>query len=412
MGGLCCGCTQDEYLREIIRDEGSPAACCVCGLSVNNAVDAGQIAEIIAPIIRHNFEIAVSRNGRDYGDPLVDVIVTVIGRHLDCLEEVENALLAMDEPIVRTGGDPFFGLDESYVRSRVDSRAIIYKWKAVEKELKHQQRFFSQTAQGYFKSIFARIDEFRDGWSLPVVLVYPPGTELFRARTLTNTSTLDRICQSAATELGPPPGELATGGRMNASGVSVFYGAFDTDTCFAEMRPSLASFVLIGTFRTTQTLRVLDFSALAQAGPEKQPSFFDPEFAQKQEADEVLRIIHGLISRPVQPGAEPSEYIITQSIAEYLAYAQNPPLDGVIFDSVQRAGGKNIVLFSQYGRGELLQDDYSKCFPIAYVDGSVLLFKTKEIKYDPEKIVLTEIGGKYHADYYTEYRDDDFPYDV
>jgi hypothetical protein len=375
-------------------------------------VDPSQIAEIIAPIIRHNFEIAVSRNGRDYGDPLIDVIVTVIGRHLDCLEEVENALLVMDEPIARTGGNPFFSLDESYVRCQVDYRAMIYKWKAVEQELKHQQRFFSQTAQGYFKRLFARIDEFRDGWSLPVVLVYPPGTELFRARSLVNTAALDRICQSAATELGPPPGELATAGRMNASGVSVFYGAFDTDTCFAEMRPSLASHVLIGTFRTIQTLRVLDFSALAQAGPEKQPSFFDPELAQKQEADEVLRIINGLISRPVQPGAESSEYIITQSIAEYLAYAQNPPLDGVIFDSVQRSGGKNIVLFSQYGRGELLQDDYSKCFPIAYVDGSVQLFKTKEIKYGPEKVALIEVGGKYQADHYTEYCDDDFPYDV
>lgn len=412
MAGLCFSCTQDEHLQGIIRDKGSPIPCCVCGLSVNNAVNPGQIAEILAPVIRQNFEIAVSLNGRDYGDSLIDLVVTVVGRYLDCMEEVENALLAMDEPIARTGGNPFFSLNESYVQRRVDYRAMIYKWKAVEQELKHQQRFFSQTAQGYFKRLFARIDEFRDGWSQPVVIVYPPGTEFFRARALANPAALDRICQSAAMELGPPPEGLATAGRMNASGVSVFYGAFDIETCFAEMRPSLASHVLIGSFRTTQTLRVLDFSVLAQAGPEKQPSFFDPELAQKREADEVLRIIHGLISRPVQPGAESSEYIITQSIAEYLAYAQSPPLDGVIFDSVQRAGGKNIVLFSQYGRGELLQDDYSKCFPIEYMDGSVQLFKTRAINYDPEKIPLTKIGDKYHAGYYTEYRDDDFPYDI
>lgn len=412
MSGLCCGCTQDEHLRGIILNEGSSIPCCVCGISANNAVDPGQIAEIIAPIIRHNFKIAVPRNGRDYGAPLIDVIVTVIGRHLDCMEEVENALLAMDEPVARTGGDTFFSLDESYVRRRVDYRAMIHKWKFVEQELKHQQRFFSQTAQSYFKMLFARVDEYRDGLSLPVVVDYHPGTELFRARALANITALDSICQSAATELGPPPSELAPAGRMNASGVSVFYGAFDTATCFAEMRPSLASQVLIGTFRTTQMLRVLDFSMLAQSGPDKQPSFFDPELDQKQEAAEVLRIIHGLISGPVQPGAESSEYIITQSVAEYLAYAQNPPLDGVIFNSVQRAGGKNIVLFSQFGRGELLQDDYSKCFPIEYVDGSVQLFKTKEIKYEPEEIALTENGGKFYADYHKEYRDDDFQYDV
>lgn len=396
----------------IILNEGSSLPCCVCGISANNAVDPGQIAEIIAPIIRHNFEIEVSRNGRDCGAPLIDVIATVIGRHLDCLEEVENALLAMDKPIACAGGDTFFRLDESYVRRRGDYKAMIHKWKSVEQELKHQQRFFSHTAQSYFKMLFARVDEYRDGLSLPVVLVYHPGTELFRARAIANITELDTICQSAATELGPPPGELAPAGRMNASGVSVFYGAFDTATCFAEMRPSLASHVLIGTFKTTQTLRVLDFSALAQSGPEKLPSFFDPELDQKQEAAEVLRIIHGLISRPVQPGAESSEYIITQSVAEYLAYAQNPPLDGVIFNSVQRAGGKNIVLFSQFGRGELLQDDYSKCFPIEYLDGSVQLFKTKAIKYESEEFTLSEYGGRYYADYHKAYRDDEFPYDV
>jgi hypothetical protein len=264
----------------------------------------------------------------------------------------------------------------------------------------------------YFKQRFARIDEFRDGWGRPVVLLYQPNTELYRARGLSNLTALDKICRSPGAELGPPPSELATAGRMNASGVSVFYGAFDLDTCFAEMRPSLASYVLIGIFKTTQTLRVLDFSALAEAGLEQEPSFFDPNFGAKSEADEVLRILHGLIARPVQPGAEASEYIITQSIAEDLAYVQDPPLDGVIFDSVQRAGGKNIVLFSQFGRGELLQDDYSKYFPIQYADKSIRLLKSKEIKYETENITLTEIGGRFYTDSYTQYRDDDFPYDV
>jgi hypothetical protein len=338
--------------------------------------------------------------------------VTVLGQQLECLEEIEATLVATDEPRTRTGEEPFFSSNASYVQSPVEYRAMIYKWKAIEQELKHQQRFFSQTAQKYFRQLFGRIEELQDGWSRPVVLVYSPKTELFRARALSTLASLEKICRSPGTELGPPPEELATAGRMNASGVSVFYGAFDLETCFAEMRPSLASHVLIGMFKTTQTLRVLDFSALAQAGPGQEPSFLDPEFNAKREADEVLRILHGLIARPVQPGAEASEYIITQSIAEYLAYVQDPPLDGVIFDSVQRAGGKNIVLFSQYGRGELLQDDYSKCFPVEYADKSIQLFRTKEIRYEPKNITLTEIDGKFHMDYCAEHRDDDFPYDV
>jgi hypothetical protein len=410
MAALCCNCTRDEYLRKIIDDGGAPLLCDSCGEEIRNAISADQLAEIVGPVIRANFEVACQLSSKSAGGPLIVVLGEVLVCETSILEELEAALIASDVARLKHGEYPFFSANERYMRKPTDHRSIFYNWQHIEQELKHRQRFFSQVALAYFKRIFQRIDEFRDGWNKSVVLECRAGTELYRARSLRKHSTLDQIFLFPGIELGPPPTIFASAGRMNADGVAVFYGAFSLETCIAEMRPTLASLVVVGTFRTTQRLRILDFSALAQSGPEEETSFFDPDGLAKREADEVLRRIHGLIARPIQPGEENSEFIITQSIAEYLAHIQDPPLDGVIFNSVQYSGGKNIVIFSQFGRGELLQDEREKCFPVEYVDKSVRLFKTTDITYRNEEVSLNMINGKVYTNYYDEYHDDDFPY--
>ena len=60
--------------------------------------------------------------------------------------------------------------------------------------------------------------------------------------------------------VGPPPPERARAGRMNVEGVVVFYGATDSDTCLAEMRPFYGGDFAVITLRTTKSLRLLDFS--------------------------------------------------------------------------------------------------------------------------------------------------------
>ena len=53
-----------------------------------------------------------------------------------------------------------------------------------------------------------------------------------------------------------------------------------------------------------------------------------------------------VLRRPVVPGHE-DEYLITQTLTEYLAHVHLPAFDGVIFQSVQRRGGANMVLFGR-----------------------------------------------------------------
>lgn len=164
---------------------------------------------------------------------------------------------------------------------------------------------------------------------------------------------------------------------MNAEGVVVLYGARDSETCLAEMRPALGSEVAIITMQTTHALRVLDFTRLDDARSGKALSYFQTDFTDQLERREFLRRLHSLISQPIVPGRE-SDYLITQTMAEYLAHVHEKPFDGILFSSVQRAGGINIVLFADKG---LLTDKPEDAFRLKYVDGSIRLVSTTAIRY-------------------------------
>jgi len=82
-----------------------------------------------------------------------------------------------------------------------------------------------------------------------------------------------------------------------------------------------------------------------------------------------LRRLHTLISQPVVPGRE-ADYLITQTMAEYLAHVHDEPFDGIMFKSVQREGGANVVLFGA-----------KRSFPLEYVDQSLKLFATQAVQY-------------------------------
>jgi hypothetical protein len=131
---------------------------------------------------------------------------------------------------------------------------------------------------------------------------------------------------------------------MNAAGISVFYGAAEADTCIAEARAPVGSYVVLGRFEIIRPVRVLDLDVLT--GIVTDGSWFDPEFATRSNRAAFLRHLVQEISQPIMPRDEEFEYLPTQAVSEYLASCVEPRLDGIIFHSAQRAGeGRNVVLF-------------------------------------------------------------------
>jgi RES domain len=127
------------------------------------------------------------------------------------------------------------------------------------------------------------------------------------------------------------------------------------------------------TVRTTKALRLLDFTKIKDSG--RALSYFQPDFNEQAEKNIFLRQLGSLISQPVRPGRE-SDYLITQTMAEYLAHVQAKPFDGLLYKSVQKKGGTNIVLFPQP------KGDTDNAFPVAYVADSIKFFETLAIEYE------------------------------
>jgi hypothetical protein len=122
-------------------------------------------------------------------------------------------------------------------------------------------------------------------------------------------------------------------------------------------------------------LTLLDFTRLEQS--HRILSYFQPDFSTEAERNAFLRHLHTIVSQPVIPGRE-SDYLITQTLAEYLAHVHKYPLDGILFRSVQRKDGVNVVLFAKSeGDGKTS----ASRFPLRYVDDSFKVYATEAIEY-------------------------------
>jgi RES domain-containing protein len=221
-------------------------------------------------------------------------------------------------------------------------------WRSFENSLKTEARFFSRTAANHLTSILNNIGELQPRDGRPLVVDAGPGTDfhtLYRARVFQSDDKLEAALGRPDIHLGSPPAPLAAAGRMNARGISVFYGTNNQKAAIAEVRPPVGSQIAVAQFEIIKKLRLLDLTALGDvrvAG-----SIF--------EGAVFLRSLRGRLTRSVMPEDDPFEYLVTQAIADFLATEASVPIDGIIFPSVQAAGGVlNVVLFHKAARVEAM----------------------------------------------------------
>jgi hypothetical protein len=231
------------------------------------------------------------------------------------------------------------------------------EWANFARSLKTESRFFSRSSAEHLASLFTNVDKMNTADGRPLVIDAGPLTNLtsvYRARVFQSEEKLiEGLCRPDK-HLGPPPSDLALAGRMNASGISVFYGATELDVALAEVRPPVGSRVAVARFSIIRHLRLLDLTALRKVS--EKGSIFDPEFAALLERITFMRTLCQRIIKPVMPTDEAFEHLPTQAIADFLATENEPVLDGIVFPSVQVAGdGLNIVLFHKASRVQDLE---------------------------------------------------------
>lgn len=390
---ICSDCAKSIHLKRRIENEGGDEHCSVCENQKPFVIDIDQLSAIMATAIQQNFATGALRfvpadDDRDYmepyGDSLETVVSEILQQDVDFFDELLEAIVEKDDFRPQDGEDCFFEAGALYIpidRSESVDYFTTY-WDALVGELKHRRRFFSESVGNFFKGLFKDVENVKT-WGtdvssiLSVVQEMPKGMRVFRSRII-EADDAKVVSDHPFREVGPPPRIKARAGRMSPEGVVALYCAMDEKTAIAELRPAIGGMAAVVALAFTRPLQLLDFERLERSLDDGWGAFLDTDFDTAWRTRNFLRKLHNLISQPVVPGHE-DDYLITQTMAEYLAHVHEPQFDGIMFKSVQRAGGMNVVLFSDRGWDV---DDSADTFPIEYVPDSLAFYRTRSVDYE------------------------------
>ena len=357
---VCHACVGDAYLKKEICRNGKLHTCMICRKS-RQAIAFDDLCSRVHYIIISEF-VLTDREPDSWifyketetgwireGESMYDILDEMLKCGDLLIEAVKKELssryFSFDE--MAAGEEDLYGDEVHYKLQESDDYWFCKRWSDFEKEICTRGRFFNSKAESYLDEIFCDLDCFQS-YAKPLIREVGPGTkteEIYRARCVFSRAEIADVLKHPRRELGAPSSRLTKSGRMNPRWISMFYGAFDPETCVAEVRPPTGSFVVLGKFTIVRKLQLLDIGALQHIFV-KEDSFFDPEFRYLLGKAQFLRRLVDIMSRPILPSDEDYNYLPTQAAAEYLSEKMDPQIDGLIFPSSQCGGnGENVVLF-------------------------------------------------------------------
>ena len=369
---VCLSCITDSVFTSFIKDICQRGQCVICGRPDIATVHALTLAQVASGVIIEAYE--------EFDDTLYDysnglTLLAVLKRVLAVEDTGFCELVATHlRNQCQESAPAFFAVGVRYglrlrpFEDRESERDFAAQlWNLRATEFKHRRRYFNEDARKFFarlfdvaleaknSSIFCATDAARH--------VLPTGTPIYRCRRVSDAEGREKVRANPDKELGAPPKARAGQNRMNASGIPLFYGALDVQTCIAEVRPSIGDEVAIGLFVTTRGLKFFDFTRFNLPRERDNLSVWHDDYAERLDALILLKYLEHLIGLPVRTGE--ADYIMTQAMAEFLRFDVDGGFDGIIFGSVQSEGGTNYVIFSERNDAKNLSDpDWHPSFPV------------------------------------------------
>ncbi len=354
---VCPDCFGDSGLQRRIKEVRPTFPDDPCDFHPSKkGVPISAVAEIVDPVFRNRYTFGDYHplygefNGDDLPGTLLDLTEADDDRVVTALAE---ALIEADDYWPPDGEDAFYVLDGSYVENEAGYEEHSQTWRHFRREILHEQRFFSQNALSRLREIFEGLHLLRDDSNCPAVYVLEPADEaieIYRARKANSIEERERIVENPASQLGPPPEKLRRAGRMNPSGILAFYGAFDLDTCVAELRPAVGETVISAKFEITRPIMVLDTTKFS--GRPKAINIFAKTHVTRLRLWKFMTTFMNEIARPCLPDDEHLDYVPTQVVSEYLTHLhkfkrgeKESTIDAIIYRSAQNGDGKNIAIF-------------------------------------------------------------------
>jgi RES domain-containing protein len=346
---LCKDCVSDPYLKEIVEDNVVEEVCDYCGAEAedDDPPIAAPVECILGPIAAAVF--------RHYADPSEASVPWDEGAYIgaDKIEGTEGVLfdLQLDchdnlfqdiaDSFHNTGWYPCAG---GFWLNEHKHTELMYSWEDFVEQVKHRSRFFFGAPK-----LLEQIGEMAE--QLDLIKTLPANTSLYRVRRVKPGGAY-----ATFDDMGPPPPDAASAGRMNPAGISYFYLAFEDETAIAEVIPSAPAQAAVATFRSKTDLIVLDLSKLPDL-----PSIFNEGSADERETLLFLRgFVQAITAQVAKDGREHVDYVPSQVVSEFFAQQfrtlGGAELNGVIYPSAVRPAGVNIVVFPPRSYKPLLTD--------------------------------------------------------
>ncbi|AMO95520.1 RES domain protein [Collimonas fungivorans] len=342
---VCTECVGDAFLKKLITANQRECECSYCNTSI--AAPTECIMQAIADTVFYWYaapqDTGVPYEDGEWAIQTSDTFEVLSGLDFSCQAQfLDDVISGFHNSCWVEKSEGFWGITRE---NQLLSRA----WKSFVEVVKHRTRFHFLTqkdGEAYDRNyltpdeVLSSIAEYlRRFGMLREVQV---GTSIFRCRVRGSHDEwkLDEV------QLGAPPSERASSGRMNPAGIAYFYGAFERGTAIAEVVAHPPTEVAMGAFEITAPLIVADLTKRPPI-----PSIFDGTQRDEREAILFLWEFTRQISRPIQKnGMEHIEYVPSQVVCEYLAQVfeiddRGRRLDGLIYPSSIKPGYNNIVLF-------------------------------------------------------------------
>lgn len=370
---ICIDCIGESYLSAKVEQADEKDTCHYCEAEDTPTIAIEELAGDVAgaferhfqrtPMEPDGFEYSMMKEGlldwERHGDPVTQVIAEAALIDDDAAEDVRRVLEYENEDMERDqmGEEGPFDEDAHYQEADINDAEFRAAWKHFEQELTTETRFFNKAAEAVLAMVFQDIAVAKNKIGQTIIRTCGPGTgltALYRARVFTSDGKLEDAIKSPDREVGAPPTWAAAAGRMNARGISVFYGATEETIALAEVRPPVGSRVAVGRFEIIRSVRLLDVAALQSLIVEG--SVFNPQYARQLERARFLKRLGARITMPVMPDDEAMSHLVTQAMADYLVGRTDLNLDGILYPSVQADEvGHNVVLFHRSARCEAIE---------------------------------------------------------
>ena len=222
---ICSSCVEDVVIKAWIA-EGTTGTCNFCSQHTATRT-VRELAGRVDDVIRQHYIYSDDAPGP--GEAPADVVGILLGSTPETSKRIASELEKLDTPTEESELD-----EEGFPpppEMRYGHHVTLYpqmrsgSWGGFVKRVTHEARFFDSRTQGLLDDVFGS-DTFANEAAIFILSPGVQSTRIYRARQAEDKYSAEAFVRAAEEELSPPPAHKASPGRMNATGIRAFYGAF------------------------------------------------------------------------------------------------------------------------------------------------------------------------------------------